>query len=142
MIQLNERKASNLYQLVFLPDGLKRYVDNASRIVFFPPEYLAVPCLTIAGAGIGRSVALRINESWVESPSLFALVVGHPGTGKSAGFTGRGTKKVPVAGAIERGVRITELAHHLTNSVVTEISRSCLTATWMIAVVAFSFSSS
>jgi transposase-like protein len=28
------------------------------------------------------------------------------GTGKSAGFTGRGTKKVPVVGAIERGGRV------------------------------------
>lgn len=28
------------------------------------------------------------------------------GTGKSAGFTGRGTKKVPVAGAVERGGRV------------------------------------
>jgi hypothetical protein len=81
---LNDEEVPAPFPVDVLPDGLKEFVESAAKTVFFPPEYLAVPCLTIAGAGIGRSLAIRINASWIEHACLFTLIVGNPGTGKSA----------------------------------------------------------
>ncbi len=80
---LNEEDNPLPFPLEVLPEAFRNFVESASRICFFPPDFLAVAGLTIAGVGIGRTVALKLKESWIEHASLFSMLVGRPGSGKS-----------------------------------------------------------
>ncbi len=67
---------------VFPPD-LSRFVNEAAECLTCPPDFLAMAVLAISGAVIGRSLALIIKDSWVESPALYAAFVARPGATKS-----------------------------------------------------------
>ena len=71
------------FPLDVLPAGLASYVREVSEVFPCPADFLTLPALAIAGAGIGRSVALAVKESWIESPLLYASPVGPAGSVKS-----------------------------------------------------------
>jgi hypothetical protein len=48
-----------------------------------PPDYLGVPLLVLAGAAVGASRALQVKPGWWERPSLYAAVIGPPGSAKT-----------------------------------------------------------
>jgi hypothetical protein len=66
-----------------LPEGLASYIEDAAWCLNAPVDFLAVPALTIAGAAIGRSVALALKDTWIETPALYTALVGSPGMAKS-----------------------------------------------------------
>jgi hypothetical protein len=71
------------FPLDVLPPALADLARETSTYLPCPIDFFAVPALVVAGAGIGRSVALAVKESWIESPLLYAVMVGQPGTTKS-----------------------------------------------------------
>lgn len=72
------------FPLDALPSRLKDFVLSAAASFPCPPDFVALPCLAAAAAAIGRSVALKIKESWIESPALYIAFISPPGSTKSA----------------------------------------------------------
>ena len=66
-----------------LPDVLARYAREAATALGCPVDYLALPMLALAGAAIGATRKIELKSTWRESATLYAAVVGHPGTTKS-----------------------------------------------------------
>lgn len=71
------------FPLEVLPKPLAELAKFARDVMFVPPDYILGPCLAIAGAAMGRSVALHVKEGWVEYGALQTIIVGSPGTAKS-----------------------------------------------------------
>jgi hypothetical protein len=67
-----------------LPATLARLVENAAPAIPVPPDFIAIPMLTICGAAIGRAFEIEVKRnSWWETARLWAVVIGDPGTVKS-----------------------------------------------------------
>lgn len=49
----------------------------------FPIEYTAVAMLSATSAAIGNSRHIRLKPSWESNPSLYIILVGEPGQGKT-----------------------------------------------------------
>jgi hypothetical protein len=71
------------FPLDVLPEGLAKMAQFARDVMFVPPDYLLTPALAIAGGVIGRSMGIYLKEGWHEYPSLYAIIVGDPGTAKT-----------------------------------------------------------
>ncbi|SIO60229.1 DnaB-like helicase N terminal domain-containing protein [Singulisphaera sp. GP187] len=71
------------FPLEVFPKRLVELILPASETLSCSPDFLAVPCLTAAGAAIGATVALEIKKSWSERANLFTAIVGRPGAAKS-----------------------------------------------------------
>jgi hypothetical protein len=80
---LDESAPAMAFPTDVLPPELAWLVHEASACLTCPPDYPAVTALAVAGAAIGRSLAVRIKRSWSECPTIFAALVGRPGTTKS-----------------------------------------------------------
>jgi len=72
-----------LFPLEALPAAFRRAVESSARALHCPPDYLAVPLLTLAGAAIGTSCEIEIKPGWRERPCLYTAIVAPPGTKKS-----------------------------------------------------------
>jgi hypothetical protein len=66
-----------------LPEILSRFVAEGAVALGCPPDFLAVPILAIGGLAIGQTRNIEVKSSWTESASLYAAVVGPPGSTKS-----------------------------------------------------------
>jgi hypothetical protein len=80
---LEESIPAEPFPLDVFPDDLRWFIAEGARCLTCPPDFLGVAALAIAGAAIGRSLAIVIKDSWVESASLYAAFVGKPGSSKS-----------------------------------------------------------
>lgn len=49
----------------------------------FPLEYTAVAMLSAVSAAIGNTRHIRLKPSWESNPSLYIILVGEPGQGKT-----------------------------------------------------------
>lgn len=67
-----------------LPEPMVDLITTAAKVLYCPPDFLGLPMLTTAGAGVGRSVGLTVVEGWVEYPALFSTIVAPPGSAKTA----------------------------------------------------------
>ena len=72
------------FPLEVLPESLGMLAREVSELACCPVDYFLVPCLSLAGAAIGRSVALHIKPRWSECAILWTAFVGRPGTSKTA----------------------------------------------------------
>jgi hypothetical protein len=66
-----------------LPGDLVDYVDCVATSIGCPADFVGVPVLAVASGALGASRALKVKEGWHERPSLYAVVVGNPGSGKT-----------------------------------------------------------
>ncbi|MAG36329.1 MAG: hypothetical protein CL878_08805 [Dehalococcoidia bacterium] len=66
-----------------LPAVFREFVAGYSRALGVPPEYVALPLLTCAGAAMGRMWRLSLKNTWQETAQLFTAVVAPPGSAKS-----------------------------------------------------------
>lgn len=82
-IPLAQAPEADAFPLRVLPDALARFVQDVALAKNCPPDYVAIPLLTIAGAAIGASRALEIKPGWRERPCLYAAVIGPPGSSKT-----------------------------------------------------------
>jgi hypothetical protein len=82
-IPLDEAPQVAPFPIDVLPGRLADFVDEVGRALNAPPDYAAVPMLTIAGAAAGTSRAVEIKRGWTERGCLYAGVVGAPGGAKT-----------------------------------------------------------
>ncbi len=71
------------FPLEVLPRGLADYVGQCAWATNSPEDFVAVPLLGMAAGCIGGSRALAITRDHIQAATLFAAVVGLPGSGKS-----------------------------------------------------------
>jgi len=69
-----------------LPEPLANFVAEASHAIGCPPDYVAVPMLSVLGTAIGTGHRIQIKEGWCEWPILWTATVGDTGTAKSPGL--------------------------------------------------------
>jgi hypothetical protein len=74
------------FDYALLPEPFRDYVIDVSYRLQTPPEMLAAPLMTAAGAVIGRQLAIRPrnHDTWAEVPNMFCMIVADPGSLKSA----------------------------------------------------------
>ena len=65
------------------PLPLRQFVEQGSKELHCPPDFIAVPLLVFCGVAIGKSRVLQIKTHWHERGCLYAAVVGDPGSKKS-----------------------------------------------------------
>ncbi len=65
------------------PAKLASFVEQVSRSMGCPADFVAFPMLIAAGAAIGNSRAVQLKPGWVERPILYGGCAGTPGTTKS-----------------------------------------------------------
>lgn len=80
---LNVKYTCRSFPVDALPGVLRDFVIQGSRSICCAADFLAVPLLAGMGTAIGRTRALEIKTDWVESTSLWVMLVGDPGTSKS-----------------------------------------------------------
>ncbi|MBG9941781.1 YfjI family protein [Brevibacillus formosus] len=66
-----------------LPLCLKALVEEGSKSLQVPPDFIALPAIVALGLAIGNSRGLRIKSDWIERANLYVCIVAEPGTGKS-----------------------------------------------------------
>src|SRR5258708_40356234 len=71
------------FPLWVLPEPLIEFVIEASQAISCPPDYIAVPMLSVLGTAIGTLQRIQIKEGWCEWPILWTATVGVTGTAKS-----------------------------------------------------------
>ncbi|MFM9108060.1 MAG: DUF3987 domain-containing protein [Chloroflexota bacterium] len=74
------------FPLEIMPDAFGALVHQGAMAFGIPPDYIGVPMLSLVAAAIGNRAHLILKEGWVEHPVIWAVVVGKPGSGKSAGL--------------------------------------------------------
>ncbi|HHY65999.1 MAG TPA: DUF3987 domain-containing protein [Alicyclobacillus sp.] len=65
------------------PESLQRFVLEGAASLDCPPDFFALPMLTVAGMLVGASTAIRPKADWVEYARIWTIVVGRPGTTKT-----------------------------------------------------------
>jgi hypothetical protein len=71
------------FPLDVLPPHLVDFVDCVATALACPQDYVGVPLLALASGALGARRALEIKPGWLERPSIYAAVIGHPGSAKS-----------------------------------------------------------
>ena len=69
--------------LDIFPQKLQDIIFEVARIEQFDMEYLTISMLSAAATAIGNSCHIRIRGSWKSSPSLYIILIGRPGQGKT-----------------------------------------------------------
>lgn len=71
------------FPLEALPGVFRRYVAECATSIGAPPELIAVPLLTLAGAVIGNAREVEIKRGWREGPNTYSAVITVPGGKKT-----------------------------------------------------------
>lgn len=71
------------FPVAVLPGVARRLVEETAAAIDVPPELVAVPLLTFAGAVIGNQCRVELKAGYVQYPSLFTAVVAVPGAAKT-----------------------------------------------------------
>ena len=79
----NQNKTDLMFPMEALPPIVHRFIKETSESLPCPPDFIAIPFLTAAGAAIGTKRAIRIKPEWEEYPLLYSAIVGRPGDIKS-----------------------------------------------------------
>jgi putative DNA primase/helicase len=72
-----------LFPIDVLPEAARRYISEAATALGVPPDMVAVPLLTFAGATIGNSLCIELKPGYWQRPILYTAVVAVPGSAKS-----------------------------------------------------------
>lgn len=65
------------------PDKIQEIILNLSRYENFNTEYTASIILSAVATAVGNSCQIRIKGEWKTSPSLYMMLIGRPGLGKT-----------------------------------------------------------
>ena len=73
------------FNLDFIPDALRRWIEDVANRLQCPPDYVAVAAITALGSVIGRRIGIKPQRKtdWIETPNLWGLFIGRPGMLKS-----------------------------------------------------------
>lgn len=65
------------------PDKIQEIILNLSRYENFNTEYTASIILSAVATAVGNSCQIRIKGEWKTSPSIYMMLIGRPGLGKT-----------------------------------------------------------
>ena len=65
------------------PDKIQEIILNLSQYENFNIEYTASIILSAMATAIGNSYQINIRNEWIASPSLYMMLIGRPGLGKT-----------------------------------------------------------
>lgn len=65
------------------PDKIQEIILNLSRYENFNIEYTASIILSAVATAVGNSCQIRIKGEWKTSPSIYMMLIGRPGLGKT-----------------------------------------------------------
>jgi hypothetical protein len=82
-LPLGEVPPASPFPLDVLPEALQGFVREVAAALPCPEDYVAVPLLVMAGGAIGASRALAIKSGHVQRASLYAAIIGPPGSAKT-----------------------------------------------------------
>ena len=73
------------YDFGLLPTSLHAWIRDISERMQCPPDYCAATAMVVAGALVGRKVAIRpkAHDDWQVVPNLYGAMVGRPSLMKS-----------------------------------------------------------
>ena len=73
------------FDFAMLPQSLHAWVRDVAERMQCPPDYVAATAMIVAGALIGRKVAIRPkrHDDWAVVPNLYGMMVGRPSLLKS-----------------------------------------------------------
>lgn len=77
------KKGTAPFPLEVLPPVFRNYIEQASKSLCCPPDYVAVPLLTCAGGIVGSSRRAVLKEDWEEGTGIYSGTVGDPASKKS-----------------------------------------------------------
>jgi hypothetical protein len=83
LLPLSDPPLALPFPLGVLPGSLQLFVHEAATALPCPADFVAVPLLVMAGVAVGASRALAIKAGHVQRPSLYAAVIGPPGSAKT-----------------------------------------------------------
>jgi putative DNA primase/helicase len=73
------------FDLAFVPEGLKPWVEDIANRLQCPIDYVVVTAIVALGSVIGRRVGIKPQQKtdWVEIPNMWGGFIGRPGMLKS-----------------------------------------------------------
>ena len=71
------------FPLDVFPDKIQDIILNLARYENFNIEYTASIILSAVATAVGNSCQIRIKGEWKTSPSLYMMLIGRPGLGKT-----------------------------------------------------------
>jgi len=71
------------FPIVALPTKLGEYVRTVSESLACPLDFPATAILGAASVAIGTTRALRVKQSWAESPRIYLAIIAEPGSAKT-----------------------------------------------------------
>ena len=71
------------FPLDVLPQPLKEYVEQASKVLGCDPAFIGGPVLCVCAAAIGNTRVIRLKRTWNEPAILWICIVGESGSMKS-----------------------------------------------------------
>ncbi len=66
-----------------MPRPCRVLVREASASIGCPPDFVAVPMLTVLGSAVGNSRLLKLKSGWEEGAAIYAAAVADPGEKKT-----------------------------------------------------------
>src|SRR5262249_47288765 len=82
-VSLSEIPSVMPFPLDVFPEVLQQFVPDPAAALPCPPDYLAVPVAVVAGGVLGAARELAVKESHKQRASVYAGVVGVPGSAKT-----------------------------------------------------------
>jgi DNA polymerase-1 len=82
-IPLGEVPAVDPFPLDVFPQPFQRVALDGSQALQCPPDYIGLPLLVMASGALGASRALEVKPGHLQRASLYAIVIGPPGSTKS-----------------------------------------------------------
>ncbi|WP_157077411.1 YfjI family protein [Robertmurraya korlensis] len=66
-----------------LPEPLGRFINNTSKALSCPPDFVGLGVLVCASVAIGNGAVLELKNSWRTGASLYCGIVAEPGSAKT-----------------------------------------------------------
>src|SRR5262249_26780991 len=83
LCEISEPEPLPQFPIEALPSPLRELVEEGSKSLNVPHDYIAVPLLTICGAIMGNNYQIHLLNDHYEYPTLFTCVIGDSGTSKT-----------------------------------------------------------
>jgi len=66
-----------------MPEGSRRLIEEAAGAIGCPPEFVALPMLSVLASAIGNSRVLRLKGGWEEGAAIYGAIIADPGEKKT-----------------------------------------------------------
>lgn len=71
------------FPLEVFPKLLRKFIEETTTSLTCPPDFIAVPMLTVLGTAIGTARTIAVKSDWHEAPIIWTATIGDPGSKKS-----------------------------------------------------------